>query len=534
MGLLGPADATWLETWFTKGDPVCNLPALPFEAVMASCPDQARLRGLLQGWYGTDVANPIHEAFAEMASCGLVEAIVTTNYDRSLEAALRPYGHLLHVVIRDTDLPAASPHLLFKIHGSADTAAADTMVFSLEHEGTLAAWKRDALRRCISGRPLVITGYSGLDFDICPELIAARPRQILWNFLTRQGAADSPGLQRVLAAGVPVTVLIGDMTTLLGLLGRATSASKAKVQAPIADELRHTYSLDELLCWRARILNRMGHARLALATTLEIGASSIPKHAFLELRAQALFHKGAYVRSAQLFNEAALAASSSRDAVVSLLHACDAARCAGRLRWARELLTEAESRMRLLPSPDHDVRGLAALKAILVARDSSLLSGRELLPAGRSRLCKTLEPLFRQAAEWATETGQQFDFQQLELWRRRLGLPKSATHLPGSWQPEDPRVGYRHLGFPVAAAMDLCDAGQIGQVNVDELHAMWRLMRTFGCWPQSWKIGAVLLRKRKVLPAYDLAVLARDSCRCQYTLRQRIAQGVRVVFSPWA
>jgi hypothetical protein len=467
-----------------------------------------------------------------MASAGLVEAIVTTNYDCCFEVALRECGNPLHITVRSADLPTAGTRLLFKIHGSAAPSAADTMVFSLEHEGSLELWKRDALCRSISGRPLLAIGYSGLDFDVCPEIGAARPREVFWNFQTREDAADSPGLQRVLDAGVSVTLLIGDMNELLmKLLGRATNALSSTAQPPIRDDLRRVFSVDELLAWRASILNKMGHARLALGTVSEIHASGISKHMATELRAQALFHRGLYVHSARLFDKAAGTAPTSRDGVVALLHACDAARCAGRLRWARSLLSRAESGMHSLGSSECDVRGLATLKAIMLERDSSILSGQRLWSAGRIRLRQRLEPLLRQGADWAAKSGQHFDFQQFELWRRRLGLPQSVTHPPGSSSPEDPRVGYRHLGFPVAVAMDLCDRARTGQATADDVSTMWRLMRTFGCCPQSWKLGAVLLRMRKLLTAREVALLIKDFCRCEYTPRQRIAQIARMLFS---
>lgn len=133
---------------------------------------EARLR--LQRQFSTldqervKLASPAHEALARLIHAGVVEAVVSLNWDTALEAAYRRlYG---------VEVPA---DVLFKPHGDATQPEHD---WTLPHEnGRVPASVRDFVARLRAGhaRTLVVIGYSEQDRTIVDELI--RPLDATWR-----------------------------------------------------------------------------------------------------------------------------------------------------------------------------------------------------------------------------------------------------------------------------------------------------------------------------------------------------------------
>ncbi|HIG17356.1 MAG TPA: hypothetical protein EYQ31_08725, partial [Candidatus Handelsmanbacteria bacterium] len=71
------------------------------------------------------------------------------------------------------------------------------MVFQLSQEGALPDWKRQMLARILKGRDVVVMGYSGLDFDICPILFGLEYKRLFWLF------AESNDLEVAIAGASP-------------------------------------------------------------------------------------------------------------------------------------------------------------------------------------------------------------------------------------------------------------------------------------------------------------------------------------------
>src|SRR5437762_8248528 len=57
------------------------LKEFPFEAVFDCCPDIHRAENLVRTLCSGALANPVQHAFAKLATAGIVQSIVTTNYD---------------------------------------------------------------------------------------------------------------------------------------------------------------------------------------------------------------------------------------------------------------------------------------------------------------------------------------------------------------------------------------------------------------------------------------------------------------------
>jgi hypothetical protein len=250
--------------------------ATAFEHAMNACPRKEQLGDNLISLYRTATPNELHGAFAKLCSQGVVEHIVTPNYDPCLEAAsalvVPPGRGPVQCVVMDPDvqkLDAARP-VLFKIHGCAVRDAARgtdqrSMVYTLGREGQLASWKRRLLYRLLSGRNLFVCGYSGLDFEICPELPGLHA-SIVWNCrFTAAGPDLKDNARRVLNTGGG-TALVGDMREVLGLLavGSPIATDRALAVGGLERKLGAGLTPWDLDVWRAVLFSGIGCATEAV------------------------------------------------------------------------------------------------------------------------------------------------------------------------------------------------------------------------------------------------------------------------------
>ena len=155
--------------------------SIPFEYLCEYCPDQTKLRNVLISEFYPRVSNEVHKAIATLVRANVIKHIVTTNYDTCLEDILPNGTPLRHVVTEEeAGLLDDSDRILLKIHGSASPKYQASMVFSLRQEGVLPDWKRAVLRSALNNHVLLVVGYSGLDFELCPEIPLAGPASVMW------------------------------------------------------------------------------------------------------------------------------------------------------------------------------------------------------------------------------------------------------------------------------------------------------------------------------------------------------------------
>jgi hypothetical protein len=289
--------------------------ALPFEILLEQCPCQDRIRAFLRQLYDQGTPNQVHELIAKAVKNGMIHDIITTNYDWAFETALvnssdrrgERFGPLNRVV-GQPGAPPTSPPFYFKIHGSADDRAGETLVFALSQETRLAGAKATLFESLVRDRVLLVLGYSGRDFEICPELVALPLRRILWVTCSR----DHLGLggRRVLAQHGG-TLLEGRIEDWLHvLLGDRIEFKVESTEFPSA-ELAGLFTFEELALWRLAVLNRLSRAADAVveATAIDTGALTSPgliAHAHA-LRADALHQNGKYWQAAEAYRAAIVA-----------------------------------------------------------------------------------------------------------------------------------------------------------------------------------------------------------------------------------
>ena len=356
------------------------LKQLPFENIMETCPENALLRRLLKQLYNTRRYNPIHELLAHLITAKTIDAVITTNYDCCLEGALmdatkHTTNSQVTRVVTEADALSlqAGQQVYFKIHGTADDGAGESLVFQLRQEGALPSWKRLLLHRITDASTLLIIGYSGLDFEICPELRQLNVKQIIWNYRSETEITHNARDVIHTKAG---QIVIGDMRELLSGIFRPVQADLGSATIDVDQLFRAGFTGDTLDLWRVRILNVLSYAAASsqISKKLVRANSSNADHRVDVMRehARSLHYCGAYKSSARTYEEAAIVAETGKlasEKVFQLfLEVSDSWRCYGALSRARRALAKAEALAATMNISRPDLVAGLKLKQILLLR----------------------------------------------------------------------------------------------------------------------------------------------------------------------
>ena len=287
------------------------LERIPFELVMDRCPRREQAKDILLDFFkGFHDPNPIQLQLARMFVDGKATSIITPNYDVCLENAIKNIdSNFQFLKVSNQEGVSNTPidSCLFKIHGSVDDRSQDSLVFMMRQEGRLEERKRLLLRKLISGKNLLIIGYSGYDFDICPEIPFAKPNKIYWNYLSQQEITLNA---KEVAARVDTHFLLGDMRTLLDYIGYSAATSVGNYELNI-QELKiqfrvHIAALYRKL-WRLKVLNSISFNEIVLRESTEL-IETAPNPSFLvevlSEKATALSNGGRYRQAAKVYEKA--------------------------------------------------------------------------------------------------------------------------------------------------------------------------------------------------------------------------------------
>jgi hypothetical protein len=524
----------------TPADVGALIKATAFEHAMDACQRKEQLGDNLLSIYQAATPNDLHGAFAKLCDQGIIEHIVTTNYDTCLEAAcglmVPSKRGAIQCLVTEADaerLDSTRP-VIFKVHGCAarDTTRGKqqrSMVFTLGREGLLAPWKRRLLYRLLAGRNLLVCGYSGLDFEICPEL-ANLHAKIVWNC---RGTVTAPSLKdnarRVLndSAG---TALVGDMRDVLGLLTSGTSITADRAPTVGGLERRLTTGLTpwDVDVWRAVLFSGIGCATEAIRHGEDMleraGVDAERRADALHGLGRGLFHNGRYEQASQRYREAVTDArrSGNRERALGItLDLAEAERCAG--HWLRAWRTVKSVQRDLKPSEDW-LRAVVSLRKVLILRLWYQLASRLWLRPVASRIRSHCRRLLTQVVAQAKE-GAWLELQQCELWATRLGIPFKEIY-SGPLNPLPSHQGYGQLGYIVAETMAKRDALQAGEPStpISELEATLKQASDLGAGAEAWKLAWVIVRKkgRKALSTERRSEAFRMWRQCEYTILMRL------------
>ncbi|MEN3213943.1 SIR2 family protein [Methylorubrum populi] len=234
-----------------------------FEALMQAYPFPLQATTILSHYFSRSPhksrleANSAHKALASLFATRSIKHIVTPNYDEGIELALK-MSHAEFRYDRHVGLPIIRPKgpLLLKIHGTASDEK--SLVFTLDREAIIPRIHRSFLRSIIGNRLLVV-GYSGRDFEICPEIYAANLDHIYWIARPKPGTQNEPDLeplaQKILMRH-PSTIICGDLYKCLEIISGLSFPNKT-ISKPesLTKQLLKKLSREDRLVWAAHVFS---------------------------------------------------------------------------------------------------------------------------------------------------------------------------------------------------------------------------------------------------------------------------------------
>ncbi|HEY4273213.1 MAG TPA: SIR2 family protein [Candidatus Udaeobacter sp.] len=245
----------------------------------------------------SDRPNANHLSLAELAAAGKMRAVITTNFDRTIEAAFNVQqvafdaradadaaGDLL--AHWDEFVSGRLPCQLIKIHGTADRPETIIDTLAQRAKGTPPAFL-ECVQRLLEFGTWGFFGFSGADLETQPDYLglargAGRGKGFTW--LVQTGKPPRTGVEKLVDAWkAKAEIVAGNLAEVLPILAgkRITADSPATAQAVDVAEAAKSWSLriPEKRC--ALIISELADAcgEIPLArVALEQLAETYPQH----------------------------------------------------------------------------------------------------------------------------------------------------------------------------------------------------------------------------------------------------------------
>jgi hypothetical protein len=520
---------------------------LPFEIVNERCPDEDTIREFLKSIYHAYRPNPIHELFARLMRVRSISSIITPNYDCCMDAAIaaeyqvtvsQVMGDVRRVIFKEQSVEANDliDPVYFKIHGSTDDVTGQSLVFRLGQEGVLDPWKRKLFRKLIRGKTLFIMGYSGTDFDICPEISLSEPIRVVWNLLNWDQDDLHPNLELV-AKKTNTEFIIGDMRELLSRMNFRIDTDFGHSSLDINQMVRNKFPQRVRRLWRIRVYNSLNYNLSALRETRKLMANAMLNEEdlfdVLSEHAGASASFGKYRQAARSHDRAS---RIGKDAgmphplwVGQILLACDAWRCYGSFPRALFRWWQANRRIRDLQNPPPQLVADLDRNYILITRHAydlfKRLHMRFLAAIVQTRVLTAISRtvvFLRQQGAW-------YQLQQLGMWRERFDLPEEVSTYGGDYQTPPSIEGYTQLNFPMGRMMAFRlnhdrSGNRLTDRDVLEARELARDATELGITPEIWKMHLLILRRAEPLNKIrtDFQRFWKAFRDCEYSLLFRI------------
>jgi len=472
--------------------------SLPFEHLLELCPSKQKAEYLLVDLYNSYEFNAIHKAIAHAFITRNILSLITTNYDNCIDSVLRTSkGFEYTKIVSEIDAQKESNDnkpTYFKIHGSAGYDDNEKPVFTLSRESLLPPGKRRLLKDLIGEKTILFIGYSGLDFDICPEIDRIPNIKVCWN--TFSTAFPSYNAERLINKKNG-TQICGDMRVLISDWIYPINVDRSTYQGDVAQLIKSSFSQDELQMWQIEILNSIGTPDFILEALSE--KTNMLDNRFKRKHfARAMFHKGKYNIATRKYIENAISnlfSGRRAEAADCLVEASDSVRSAGStispfLLILLGLILERKTTL-----------ARAILKVSLIFARLAEVTTILHLTAITKKALPFIKRLLIICAKESILAGNWFDFQQVSLIASRLDIPLEELENDVSYPPPNPKDGYSHLGYYIGNVMVLIDncrtiIAQKNTKNRQDLHEEilknYLICVDIGLDTGAWKLLALL------------------------------------------
>jgi hypothetical protein len=493
----------------------------PFEHLCEACPDKQSISETICEYFKTDYYNPIHKALSDALIEGKISSLLTTNYDCCFENAFEDKLDMVTKVVTNEDLEKPvqnNSKYYFKIHGCIKNP--ETLMFSLKQERLLSKPKRDFLRKLIENKNLLIIGYSGLDFDICIELLQFPIKNIYWNNLKQEiPSVNSCNVLKIKNG----TLLYGDMRTLIkSIIPQMEICTKDKSGRKSFEKiLAEKIAIDEMNQWTVNILNSIGIYPDISWMLIDLFLKDKNKY-----RASSMFFMGKYYSSGMCYCNCANGILPAYDAqkIEYLLNASDSFRCCGSFLKAGRALKKAEEGLKqLVEEENKELFILFKLKkSLLVYNIYQLL---KIVPKFKSSMKATLIEDFQYIAGESLKIGNWFYCNQANLWLDRLNVNRQYSGYENFYMPS-PKDGYKHINYHMAQNMVVIDGlkqdiKKLSPAEDDELDKKIEVCDLVGDVPNLWKLFLIKSFRSRNSRFLAFKGFLKNFFKCEYILPMR-------------
>jgi tetratricopeptide (TPR) repeat protein/NAD-dependent SIR2 family protein deacetylase len=147
--------------------------------------------------YKRGTPNNNHFVLAALAKRGMVDTIITTNFDILLETAfdevLGKDGY--YVCAKDEEFERKEGVGIFKIHGTIKDSQSLGAILKQVNKG-MSRRKREVLSGILEENDVIFMGYGAGDFDVREVILSARCRGIFW--LLHRPKSETPNITEIL------------------------------------------------------------------------------------------------------------------------------------------------------------------------------------------------------------------------------------------------------------------------------------------------------------------------------------------------
>jgi hypothetical protein len=473
---------------------VADAGELPFEAVLEAYPDQDSLPGIICSLFGKSDVEPngLHNAIGDGLSQGLFSGLITTNYDLAFDNYLAKHKAGIPLLLRKEESCAwmdgeSRRPAYWKIHGTARIEDKDTIVANLARERRMDDWKQKLLKRLVEGRTIVFLGYSGRDFDICPELaclgsvfdavwLAQKPKR---GDQLKLNANQSRILEK--SGGRAV---LGDLFGFLGKLCERSIERVDRMSAPVSG--RDYFDESLLVEWRVRLLERLACPKVGLPLMRSLPAPQSIEGRLRE--SKMLHHEGSGLKAVRLADSIIKDAREDHDKLDCLLEASTGWWVCGSGRKSRARLRSAK-KLASSTAPTLAQQGKMAEAELLqwVMRDFVL----GWVPILRGWFQDRGREYYR-AASSAFERSDLDGLYSVHHDAERLGVEEKDGFASAA------ELGFRALGLRILQSQKERDRIMDLQIRLSltdlrSCYAWWRRAERYGWKPESWKWAWILI-----------------------------------------
>lgn len=542
-----PKTKKFLREYFDK---------VPFENLFELCPNQNLIKLIFREEFSIERFNVMHHNIAKAFINEEIKNILTTNYDLCLDKLLgfcpgfsksNQYPNIQRIISQD-DYKTKSKDIsgvYFKIHGTADDVTGNTMIYSLSQENLMPQWKQKFLQKILTNQTILIVGYSGRDFEICPEIMKIKNLKIYYNQRSERGLTYNA--RRILRRKQAV-LLEGDMVELFrNLFALKKRPIWGKSNMGIIMKISERLSSEEITIWRIKLLNNIGIPILCRDDINQLLLPSNKKICLTPFQiqiehevAQTYFHLGKYKQSSKFFFKAGLTAKKLGENLI----------------WIENLLDVVSVYL----TSGHNLRALFLLNHIKkelekVNKDKSVirLLGEYLLRVSRAyakvyrfsmiRKIKLfnsvyqskMEDLLQKTLTYALESGHWFEYQQVRLLSDRVGININKLAKGRYYSPPPVKTGYENLGYYIPQSISFRDkivnkGKKLSDKDFKRLSYLIQQGKFTGNYPEVWKLFWLGIRlsdkwrfdKTKYLELWNTFTL------CEYALITSI--GYKLLF----